>query len=324
MRTRIAVVFFCALVSACRRGGAATPVVAASSPTNVASRSWIDHGMILIRDGKCEDLRALLVTVPEKARVEEWYELRGLGEASCWSHSHSETDKTSALSAFDAGMARYPNSALLIADEGAVWQTFGDSARANKLYEQARLMALANLKRNPQSRYDRYVVRRTEKALGLAPSPLPAAERPADSPPTQDLQERSGWQGEAWRFITKDDCKGAIRFLTTNQPSRPTSDWYAMYSQADALCWQDGLGDAYKVHGLKILDDGLQAVPESPRLYKSKAEYFELIGNHVEAQKFAERAKESAKSWMSSPAGGEKREEAEEVLRELGADPRTP
>jgi hypothetical protein len=89
-----------------------------------------------------------------------------------------------------------------------------------------------------------------------------------------------------------------------------------MYSQADLLCWQEGLGEEYKQHGLAILDIGLQLHPNSPRLLKSKAEYYRLIGDGASAAHFRQLASDRAKAAMSMPDGPAK-VEGEEVLKEL-------
>lgn len=130
-----------------------------------------------------------------------------------------------------------------------------------------------------------------------------------------DLHDaRPAWQQHAWQFMTADDCKGAVEYLKAN--ALPDAMWYAMYSQADLLCWQDGLGDHYKQHGLAILDVGLQSHRDSPRLLKSKAEYYERVGDSANAGRFRQMASDKAKALMSSGEGATK-EEAEEVFNEL-------
>jgi len=285
-------------------------------PTVSASerpQSWVARGVSLLQAGRCADLRALLKTVPPSQISEQWYELRGLGEAMCWSHSRRDADKRPALSAIEEGMQRYPNSASLIADKGGLLEMFGDVAGAQPFYERAAQVATANLRRKPQSQNDRDVLRR----LGKPQPPESAAPSQAMTTPSAatDLADaRPAWQQRTWQLIAADDCKSAIEYLKAN----PLSDtvWYAMYSQADLLCWQDGFGDDYKQHGLAILDVGLHSHRDSPRLLKSKTEYYEFVGDKANAARFRQMASESAKKIIVIGDSAAK-DEGEEVLNEL-------
>jgi len=209
-------------------------------------------------------------------------------------------------------MTRYPDSALLIADKGGLLEMFGDAAAAQALYERAGKVANSNLRRNPQSRSDRYVLRRLGKQgppPGVAPLETTMTSAAADL-----LDARPAWQQRAWEFVAADNCKGAVEYLRAN----PLADnaWYALYSQADALCWQEGLGEPYKEHALAILDAGLRLHSDSPRLLKSKADYYQLVGDKTNAARFRQLASDEATKIISSGGGGLK-DEAEHVVNEL-------
>jgi tetratricopeptide (TPR) repeat protein len=230
----------------------------------------------------------------------------------CWSHSRLETDKQEALSAVDEGMARYPDSALLMVDKGGLLEMFGDATAARALYERAEKVAADNLRRNPQSRNDRYVLRRLGK-----PGP-PSSAAPFETTMTTSAPDlgdaRPVWQQRAWKFMAVDNCKGAVEYLKAN----PMLDnaWYALYSQADALCWQEGLGEPYREHALAILDAGLRLQSNSPRLLKSKADYYQLVGDKAHAAHFRQMASLEANKLISSGEGALK-DEAEQVGNEL-------
>ncbi len=287
-------------------------------PTLTASASgrppaWVERGISLLGSKRCDELRAFLKTIPPAEVSEEWYELRGLGEAMCWSHSRSDVDKRAALSAIDEGMHRYPESALLIMDKGGLLEMLGDVTGARVFYERAAQVATANLRRKPDSREDRFVLRRLgeeQPPLSTVPSHTITMTNSAT-----DLEDaRPVWQQRTWQLIVVRDCNGAIEYLKAN----PSSDkmWYTMYSQVDLLCWQDGFGDDYKRHALAILDAGLISHPDSPRLLKAKAEYYDLVDDKVNAERFRQVATEKAKALMLT-GDGAVRVEAEEVLNEL-------
>jgi len=317
LRGKITSTFLAAIVlanTACGRetihGGSSPPTTVV--PPSARKQSWVERGIGLLRANRCDDLRAFLQSIPKSEVSEEWYELRALGEGTCWSRSHLESDKHAAFSTIEEGINRYPQSALLIADKGALLEMFGDAVGAQSFYERAAQVATENLRRNPQSRNDRYVLRRLGKQLP------PLSATPLDTTGTTssvDLTDaRPAWQQRAWQLLAADNCKAAVDYLNANP--RPESVWYAMYSQADLLCWQEGLGDHFKQHALAILDIGLQLRPSSPRLLKSKAEYYQLVGDGVSAAHFRELARDRAKTAMSTPNDPAKAE-AEEVLNEL-------
>jgi|GEM_PF-5158254 len=300
--------------SACDRPSlspASRLTLTASAPDR--SPSWLERGISLLVAKRCVDLRAFLKGIPASEVSAKWYELRGLGEAMCWSHSRSDEDKRAALSAIDEGMRRYPESAFLIADKGGLLEMFGDAKGAQAFYDRAAKVATMNLRRNPQSRDDRFVLRR----LGKEQPPLSSVQSPTMTMANSatDLEDgRPAWQQRTWQLIVARDCKGAVDYLKAH----PLSDtmWYAMYSQADLLCWQDGFGDQYKQHGLTILDVGLLAHGDSPRLLKSKAEYYDVVGDRANAERFRRLAVGKARTLRSTGEGAAK-QEAEEVLNEL-------
>jgi hypothetical protein len=300
--------------SACDR-----PSVPPSAPSTMTaftsdrSPSWIEHGNSLLVAKRCGELRAFLRGIPASEVSAKWYELRGLGEAMCWSYSRNDVDKRAALSSIDEGMRRYPEAAFLIADKGGLLEIFGDTKGAQSFYDRAVQVATTNLRRNPESREDRFILRH----LGKEQSPLTSVQLPTMTMPNSatDLEDaRPEWQQRTWQLIVARDCKGAVDYLTANALS--DTRWYAMYSQADLLCWQDGLGDQYKQHALTILNVGLETYGDSPRLLKSKAEYYEATGARMDAKRFRQLAKTKA-TVLSSTGKGSAKQEAEEVLNEL-------
>jgi hypothetical protein len=289
----------------------------ASQSETVASvtvaNTWDEHAVHLLATHRCEDLRALLKSVPDAKVDERWFRLRVLGEAMCWTHSRSARDKQSALQAADQGIARYPTSAGLLAAKGGLMQLFGDAAGARGYYNQARQTAEANLRANPNSREDRSVL--TDLTGRLPPGDL-TQRVPAGGvsvKPESDLVDgRPAWQQEAWRFITRDNCRGAIAYLDQHHFTDPM--WYVMRSQANLLCWQERLGDTYKSAAFADLESGLRANPGSPRLLKEKAESYAATGDPVGAENFFHLAAESARQKLAKDASNP---EADEVLHEL-------
>jgi hypothetical protein len=295
-------------------GGKSPPSSPPDLTASAAERSpsWVERGISLQAAKRCDDLRALLKALPTSEVSEKWYELRGLGEAMCWSRSHREVDKRAAISAIEEGMQRYPNSAVLIMDKGGLLEMFGDATGAQPFYERAVQVATRNVQYKRQSRDYRFVLRRLGKQLppmSAVPSPLMGTTAASDLDDT-----RPAWQKRAWQLMLAHNCRGAGEYLKANPLSETA--WYAMYSQADLLCWQEGFGDQYKQHGLAILDVGLHSHRDSPRLLKSKAEYYDLGGDRANAQRFRQIANDKAKSLMASGEGAAK-EEGEEVLNEL-------
>lgn len=272
--------------------------------------TWAERSVHLLAANRCEDLRSLLKSVPQPEVNERWFRLRALGEGMCWTHSRSDRDKQSALRAVDEGIARYPSSAGLISAKGGLMQLFGDVAGARALYDRARRMAAVNLRTNPNSREDREVL---ERLNGRAPGAL--TQRPPTSASNREndlVDARPSWQQDAWRFITQDNCRGAIAYLDQHHFTDPM--WYVMHSQANLLCWQERLGDTYRNAAFSDLEAGLRANPDSPRLLKEKAESYAATGDPVNAETFFHRAAESARQKLAKDASNA---EADEVLHEL-------
>jgi hypothetical protein len=271
--------------------------------------TWAERAVSLLAANRCEDLRSLLKSVPQAEVNERWFRLRTLGEAMCWTHSHSNQDKQSALQVVDQGIGRFPNSAGLVAAKGGLMQLFGDAVGARVLYDRARQMAEANLKTNPNSREDREVL----KNLNGGPEGVVTQHAPPPAPnPENAVDNRPAWQKDAWEFITRDDCRGAISYLDQHRLTDPM--WYAMRSQADLLCWQERLGDSYKGDAFATIDSGLRANPDSPRLLKTKAESYAATGDPVNAETFFHHAADAARQKLAHDA---RNDEADEVLHEL-------
>src|SRR5918911_1345828 len=138
-----------------------------SHPSNVRSDqavaihydkpSWHDEGVRLLESGRCTELRTLLDGVPQEQRTEEWYVLSAMDEALCWTRTRMGKHKAAALQAIESGITRYPDSALLIANKGALLETFGDVDAAMRLYNEAYSRSKEHLRDQPDSRTDRYV-----------------------------------------------------------------------------------------------------------------------------------------------------------------------
>jgi hypothetical protein len=127
----------------------------------------------MLDTGRCMEARDILRKVPAARMSEDWYQLEGMADIACWSRSHAAADKDAALAAVADGLSRYPESAALVAEKGAIYETTGDVIGARALYQLAYVKAAANLEKNPQSRMDRDVLERTGRRLQLAfPAPL--------------------------------------------------------------------------------------------------------------------------------------------------------
>ncbi len=156
------------------------------------------------------------------------------------------------------------------------------------------------------------------RSMIAAASLLLALCGPSEGPesPPADLREgRPAWQVATWKFLASDDCVGAIEYLKRHPlPQQPM--WYVLYSQADFLCWQNHMGDPFRKHGLEILDEGIKVLPYSPRLLKSKAEGYEVLGDASAAHYYFEAARRRAESNLSSDNRATHSED-EEVLNEI-------
>ena len=307
------------LFAACQRG-----VNAHSSSSAIAARaqrpvSWRAEAIAMLNERRCAGARQVLQGVPATQVTEDWYELKAMGEAACWSQSHAPADKQAALAAIDEGIKRYPESASLIADKGAVLESFGNVAAAIPLYQVAHAKAAQSLKRQPTSRTNWNVLNDMSRRLRLPPpAPLPSDLDSVES--TNDIEEgRPQWQAEASRLIAAGmvtgNCHEAIRHLDQHV-HRDDAMWYELYSQADVVCWQSRAGDNYRQQSLAILDDGERALPNSSRILKSRGDRYELFGDSAQAKRYHAAAKAKAESNLRSGArpGGED----QDVLYELG------
>jgi tetratricopeptide (TPR) repeat protein len=234
----------------------------------------------------------------------------------CWGQSHSDSDKTAALQVIDAGLKRYPESALLMGNKGALLETFGDLDGAKRLYDEAYRKSKAHLRTHPESRKDQYVLERIGRRLGGQELATPVVTLlPVDTKGLLDA--RPPWQQETSRRMAANDCQGALQYLDDNHVAPPDAEWYTLYSQADLLCWQNGLGEKYKVDGLSVLERGLTLLPKSPRLRKSKGDYYRLIRDEVSAKALYASAAQQANMVLSAHPSGREAQEAEDVLNEL-------
>src|SRR5258708_1448135 len=325
MRARTALLLSALLLAiACRRGVSVTSQASAVSDEAVHRSSWRDKAIRMLNEGRCRDVRQVLQTVPATQVTEDWYALRAMGEAACWSQSHAPAERQAALAAIDEGIQRYPESAPLVADKGAILESFGNVAAAIPLYQVAHAKAAQNLKRQPASRTNWNVLNSMSRRLRLPPpAPLPSDLDSVES--TNDIEEgRPPWQAEASRLIAAGmmtgNCYEAIRHLDQHT-HRDDAMWYELYSQADVVCWQSGAGDNYRQQSLAILDDGERALPNSSRILKSRGDRYELFGDSAQAKKSYAAAKAKAESNLRSGAhpGGED----QDVLYELGLTNKT-
>jgi tetratricopeptide (TPR) repeat protein len=274
--------------------------------------TWLQHGIRLLGSNKCDELRSFLSTIPEREVNEEWFRLRALGEGMCWTHTRSAKDKASALQAVDEGISKYPESAGLIAAKGGLLELFGDRVAAQPLYDRARQVAEANLRKNPMSRKDRSLLRRLNGDTPVGSSQPTSTSIQEPGPPDDTVDIRPAWQRAAWQFMAADNCRGAVRYLDQHPLADPM--WFTLRSQADLLCFQEHLGDAYKTDAFKTLEAGLSANPDSPRLLKTRGEAFAAIGDTTSAERCFQEAAVSARRKLSDTHS---KEEADEVLQEL-------
>ncbi len=277
---------------------------------------WYDESLRLLQSGRCSELEAFLTAVPQDRRPEDWYVLSAMGGAMCWRQTRMEKYKAAALQVIEKGITHYPDSALLIANKGALLEGFGDVEAASRLYRDAYRRAQEHLRSRPESRDDRYVFDRMSKRLGLRETGPPTSSPLLPAPADDLVDARPQWQQEAWRLMA-NDCRAAIKYLDAKaRPSDPM--WYVTYSQADLLCWQNNFGGQFREHEFEILDQGLKVLPTSSRLLMSKAEAYETVGDQGSANQYYDAARTRAQANITNgnrAAGFEDKEVLEELRR---------
>lgn len=297
--------------------------VRASSPpappsSGVEGASWRENAIRTLNQGNCDATRSTLHAVRPNEMTEDWFKLKAMSDAACWTRSHSPADKDAAFAAITNGLTRYPDSASLLAEKGALFETFGNTAEALSVYHAARDKAEENLRKKPSSSSDRDVLNRTSRRLHLG-LPAPTLSRQAQIEPATDLEDgRPDWQVEASRLIatgmTGNDCAAPIRYLEEHQ-HRGEAMWFELYSQADVTCWQAHAGERYRQHSLTILEEGERALPNSSRILKSKGERYALFGDFGKARRYYAAAKLAAERNLKG--GARPGDEDEQVLNEL-------
>ena len=214
-KARILALSVVALLSACERAtGARSQSEVVAGPAQRAAL-WRETAISMLNQGRCADVRWVLQAVPAGQVNEDWYGLKAMGEAACWAHSHASADREAAFKAIDQGLKRYPDSAALVSEKGALFETFGNLAEAMPLYNAAKVKAAENLKKNPRSRTDWGVLNRMSKRLHLPPPALLPNDAVAIEPSSDLVEGRPAWQAEASRLIATGNWRDAARPITT-------------------------------------------------------------------------------------------------------------
>jgi tetratricopeptide (TPR) repeat protein len=277
-----------------------------------SSRAWQNRVTTFIAEGKCTEAVAVLESAEADHGVVAWYELRSVTEGLCWKKYHRSDQKARALAIVEKGIRMFPSASILLADKAALLDEFGEHSNAEPLYRAARLLALKNLKANPESRSDRFVLRRVEKHLSMPEARAPSSNAVVPEADSDLVFTQPTWQLKASALLSGDDCIPALRYLNDNRHSDDPM-WFELYSQADFRCWKEGFGEQYRNHGIVILDQGLKRLPSSSRLLMSKGDRAELLGDHAAAAKFYEQARGMAERNLAQHG----RQEDKDVLDQL-------
>src|SRR5258708_4673849 len=82
-----------ALLAACERGVNANSPSATVSARERRTVSWRAEAIAMLNERRCAGARHVLQGVPATQVTEDWYALRAMGEAACWSQSHAPAER---------------------------------------------------------------------------------------------------------------------------------------------------------------------------------------------------------------------------------------
>jgi hypothetical protein len=110
---------------------------------------WHNRAVIAMAEGRCEDALTLLQAPETSPRAEIWYEDLIGANVACGAKGIAGNYKAEAMRLASEATAKYPDSSVLAAVRGGVYDSANATTLATEWYGRARDAAQANLRNDP-------------------------------------------------------------------------------------------------------------------------------------------------------------------------------